>query len=101
MKTSACLLGTALLLLPAAAFADSLQEFLHKALQGDNSEIMLGRLAAGRANNPGVRDYGRTLQTDHTQARNDVLNVAKRFGVRSDRDMAPEARDERDKLSNL
>ena len=60
-------------LTPLAARADSPREFLHHALQGDNSEIMLGNLAADRARDPAVREFGRTLVNDHSKARGEVL----------------------------
>jgi putative membrane protein len=86
---------------PLAARADSPREFLYKALQGDNSEVMLGNLAADRARNPAVRDYGRKLANDHRQARGEVLDVGRRFGVRFTREVAPEAREERDRLMGM
>jgi putative membrane protein len=88
-------------LMPAAARADSPREFLYHALQGDNSEIMLGNLAADRARDPGVRDFGRTLVRDHAKARGEVLDVGRRFGLRPTREIAPEARGERDRLMGL
>ena len=86
---------------PMAARADNPREFLTNALAGDNSEIMLGNLAADRARNPAVRDFGRTLVSDHTQARSEVLDVGRRFGLRSSREIAPEAREERDRLAGM
>ena len=62
-----------LMTIPLAAQADSPRAFLDKALKGDNSEIMLGRLAADHAGSQAVRDFGNTLVRDHTQARNQVL----------------------------
>jgi putative membrane protein len=103
MKTS-LLAGSILLaaaLAPLSARADSPREFLYHALQGDNSEIMLGNLAADRARDPAVRDYGRKLANDHSQARNEVLDVGRRFGIRPTREVAPEARDEREKLQDM
>jgi putative membrane protein len=88
-------------LMPLAARADSPREFLNQALQGDNSEIMLGNLAADRARDPAVRDYGRKLASDHSQARREVLDVGRRFGIRPTREVAPEARDARDRLTGL
>jgi len=88
-------------LTPMAARADSPREFLYHALQGDNSEIMLGNLAADRARDPAVRDYGRKLANDHSQARSEVLDVGRRFGIRPTREVAPEARDEREKLQDM
>lgn len=103
MKSS-FLAGSILLaaaLAPVAARADSPREFLYHALQGDNSEIMLGNLAADRARDPAVRDYGRKLANDHSQARSEVLDVGRRFGIRPTREVAPEARDERQRLQDM
>ena len=83
------------------AFADSPRHFLQSALQGDNSEMMLGRLAADRARNPRVRDYGRMLSSDHHNAREEILQIGARMGVRRNRDLTPEAAEERDKLQNM
>jgi putative membrane protein len=103
MNRSILLAGSVvfLALTPVAAQADNPRAFLQHALQGDNSEIMLGRLAADRARNPAMRDYGQTLASDHVQARQEVVDVGRRFGLRPDREPAPEARDERDRLSGM
>jgi len=58
--------------LSPAAMADSPRQFLREAMQGNNSEIMLGNLAAERARSPAVREFGRTLVSDHQQARGSV-----------------------------
>jgi putative membrane protein len=85
----------------STAYADSPREFLQKALEGDNSEIMLGRLAADRARSPRVRDFGNMLVTDHSQAKEELLEVARRMGVRDQGDVAPEAQEERRRLSRM
>jgi len=103
MKRSFLLAGAvavAMSLSPAAK-ADSPREFLRHAMQGDNSEIMLGGLAADRARSPAVRDFGQTLVSDHQQARNEVREVGRRFGVWPNRASSPQARDERNKLMDL
>jgi len=84
-----------------AAWADNPREFLHEAMQGNNSEIMLGRLADDQARSPAVREFGRTLVSDHRQAREEVRDLGRRFGLPPDRDIAPEAQDERDRLMGL
>lgn len=84
-----------------AAQADSPREFLFHAQRGDNSEIMLGRLAAERGRSSSVRDYGQTLVSDHRQARDEVRELGRRFGLRADREPAPEARQERDRLMGM
>src|SRR3954468_10040107 len=104
MTRSFLIAGSILLaaaLAPIAAQADSPREFLNNALMGNNSEIMLGNLAADRGRSPGVREFGRTLVSDHTQARNEVLDVGRRFGVRPTREVAPGIREERDRLASL
>jgi putative membrane protein len=84
-----------------AALADSPREFLQKAQQGNNSEIMLGRLAAERARNPAVREFGQTLVSDHRQARDEVRALGARFGVRPNRAPSAEAIEERETLMSM
>jgi len=84
-----------------AARADSPREFLTQAQQGANAEIMLGQLAVERGRSPGVREFGQTLVDDHRQARQDVRDLGRRFGVRPTRDVTPEAREERDRLAAM
>jgi putative membrane protein len=84
-----------------AARADNPREFLMQAQHGANSEIMLGQLAAERGRSPAVREYGQTLVSDHRQAREEVRNLGRRFGVPLTREVAPEAREERDRLTAM
>jgi putative membrane protein len=83
------------------AFADSPQDFLTKAIQGDNSEIMLGKLAQQNGGSAGVRDYGRMLVTDHTKARNQVVALARKQNVTPTDAASDEGNQERDKLAGL
>lgn len=85
----------------SAAQADDPREFLRNAQQADNSEIMLGRMAAQQARSPAVRDFGSRLVSDHRQARDEVRELGRRFGLRPNRDIAPEAQDERERLADL
>lgn len=98
------LFGVAALCLTAGAAAAQPKgdrQFLKEALQGDNSEMRLGDLAARRAASPAVRDYGRTLHDDHARARDEVLRVAQRLAVPDTQAMAPEARQEARRLDRL
>jgi putative membrane protein len=104
MNRSLTLAGSILFiaaLTPVTAQADNPREFLQNALQGDNSEIMLGHVAADHARSPAVRDFGKTLIDDHVQARNEVLDIGRRFGLGPDREPAPQAREERDRLMGM
>jgi len=75
--------------------------FLQHAIQGDNSEVRLGRLIARQGASPQVRSFGRTLTSDHSLARSQAATVARRIGVRAPTWMAPEARTEYAKLSHM
>lgn len=104
MRTALILAATAATLLaaqPSAAQPGRDRQFLKDALQGDNSEMRLGDLAAQRAQDPAVRDFGRMLHDDHARSREEALRVAQQMGVRDTQAMAPEARQEARKLDRL
>lgn len=95
--------AAAVLILAGAANAQSRDDrhFLTEALRGDNSEMMLGQMAAERAVSPRVRAYGRTLHDDHARARDQAMRVAARLGVPPTTATMPEARAEAYKLRRL
>jgi putative membrane protein len=94
------LIATAILT-AAPAFAAPPAQFLHKAIEGDNSETTLGRLIASRGASAQVRSFGRTLVTDHSRARVEASAVARRMRVQPPTSVAPEARSEYRKLSRM
>jgi putative membrane protein len=65
----------------ALAGPSNRQDFLKDAIKGDNSEIRLGQLAARNGGTPAVREYGRTLMTDHMKAKKEASRVANQLGV--------------------
>ncbi len=91
----------ALLMGTAAVFADSPREFLYKAQQGSNSEIMMGRLASEKGRSRAVREFGQTLMNDHRQARDEVRNLGSKFGVRPSREPSQEAKETMERLRSL
>jgi len=102
MKRSFLFAGTMIAgLALTPAYADSPRQFLQNALQGANSEIMLGRMAAERARSPAVREFGQTLVSDHQQARQELRDLGRNFGLRPGWQPSDEARDERQKLDGL
>ena len=102
MKRSVLFAGTMIAgLALTPAYADSPRQFLQNALQGANSEIMLGRMAAERARSPAVREFGQTLVSDHQQARQELRDLGRDFGLRPGWQPSDEARDERQKLDGL
>lgn len=65
-----------------AASNPSPADFLKAAVQADNSEIMLGRMAEqNQTASPGVRDYARMLVEDHTANLQKAQALAKEHGV--------------------
>jgi putative membrane protein len=96
---AASLFALAAMALPAGAATPA--HFLHDAIQGDNSEMTLGAMAADRGASMGVRQFGRQLQRDHADARRDAVGVARSLGVSVPADMTPEARSERIRLQRL
>lgn len=97
-------LGAAVLLLAAgvaSAETASDRAFLKKAIEGDNSEIMLGKIAQARGASPGIKDFGAMLVTDHTKAREEAMRVAARIGVMMPTRLKKEVEDERGKLERL
>ena len=86
-----------------AAFAkeDKARDFLTSAMQGDNSEVMLGKLATERASSPAAKHFGQMLVDDHSMHLQKVVKVASGMNVPAEHQAAPAAEKERDKLSKL
>ena len=84
-----------------SAFAAGDKAFLNKAMEGDNSEMRLGQMAAQNGSSRGVREFGHMLNTDHAKAKADALPVAKAHGLAPTDEMAPEAKEEAGKLKDL
>lgn len=85
----------------AAAQSSDARHFLTKAMEGDNSEMMLGSLAAQRGASPDLRAYGQTLHDDHSQAFGQASQLAHQLGVPETHAVMPEASKERAKLEHL
>ena len=85
----------------SAFAAKSPTDFIKDAIQGDNSEIMLGQMAEQKGGSQQVKDFGRTLVTDHSKAKNEASTVAKTLGVTPPDVPTDEAKDEQTKLSTM
>lgn len=96
-------LGGTALLCGGAAQAQNMtdKQFVTDAISGDIGEIEFGQLAQARGATPGVRDFGRTLESDHGQARLQMTAVATSLGVTPPTGAKSEAREEYKKLSSL
>jgi putative membrane protein len=76
-------------------------EFITDAIQGDNSEIMLGQMAEEKGGSQQVKDFGKTLAADHSTAKAEASTVAKALGVTPPDTPMAEAKDEQKKLSTM
>lgn len=84
----------------SAASAES-KDFLTDALQGDVAEIKMGQLAEKNGGSTPMKDFGKTLVTDHTKAGEQVKATAKQVGVTVKEEPSSEARKDYDKLTKL
>ncbi|HEY2750722.1 DUF4142 domain-containing protein [Phenylobacterium sp.] len=103
MKSTMLAAVAALALTTTAAAADSkdARHFLKDAMEGDNSEVMLGQLAAKKGASEGTRAFGQMLAEDHAKGRADAGRVAGQLGVPQTDEAMPEAMRERMKLEGL
>jgi putative membrane protein len=93
---------TILVLSATNAFAaKNATEFITDAIQGDNSEIMLGQMAEEKGGSQQVKDFGKTLVADHSAAKAEASTVAKALGVTPPDTPMAEAKDEHEKLSKM
>ena len=76
-------------------------EFITDAIQGDNSEIMLGQMAEEKGGSQQVKDFGKTLVADHSTAKAEASTVAKALGVTPPDTPMAEAKEEQKKLSTM
>jgi putative membrane protein len=84
----------------AAPSADS-KSFLTDAAQGDAAEIKMGQLAEKNGGSAEMKQFGKTLVTDHTKAGDQVKATAKKVGVTVAGEPNSEQKKDYDKLSKL
>jgi putative membrane protein len=75
--------------------------FVKKAMEGDNSEVSLGKLAEQRGSSTGVRDFGHMLQMDHSMHKDKLAALAPTVGAKPTDDMPLMAKMEHQKLEGL
>ncbi len=78
-RTSLVLAAAALVLTATAAFAEPSQAdkaFAATAAQSGLAEVQAGQLASQRATSAQVKQYGQKLVTDHTQANDQLQQIA-------------------------
>ena len=93
----------ALLTASTGAFAQNRanKTFLEEAIQGNYAEIQIGQLAQQKGQSDGVKSFGQMLVTDHSNANNKALSVAKGVGLNSPDGPNKKQQSNYDRLSKL
>jgi putative membrane protein len=84
----------AALVVPTAAIAVPPAAFLRDAIQGNFSEVTLGRVIQNRGSNAQVRSFGAMLVHDHSRGLAQAQGIAARLRLRIPPTLTPEARRE-------
>jgi putative membrane protein len=66
------------------------QSFVTKAAQGGAAEVKLGQLAADKASNQKVKDFGKRMVADHGKAGAQLSSIAKKKSLEAPSDMTSE-----------
>lgn len=77
------------------------EAFVIAAQQSTKGEVALGQMAAEKAQNAEVRDFGMRLVKDHSKANKELLEFASRRDIALENDLSAEHRQLSDKLSGL
>lgn len=100
--TGAFALGAALVLAPGANAADKKAEaFVKDAMQGNMAEIEMGKLAQQNGQSEAVKDFGKTLETDHGSANQKLQGIASQLGVQAPSEPKKKQQSEHHKLMGM
>ncbi len=83
----------------AVAAAD--KTFMTKAAEGGLAEVELGQLAADKASNSDVKQFGKQMVDDHGKANDQLKSIAAQKGVNLPTDLNAKDKAEKDRLSKL
>jgi putative membrane protein len=107
MAAAWLLAATAAAFIPASGSQEirdakpSAQSFLQKAAEGQQAEIVLGRLAAARAGDEQVKQFGAQMMQDHRKASAEIQQLASKEGVALPTELTGKHRDKKEKFSRL
>ncbi|MBD2041728.1 DUF4142 domain-containing protein [Microcoleus sp. FACHB-672] len=77
------------------------KDFVMKAAQDNLAEIQLGQLAAEKATSDAVKEFGQMMVEHHTQATQELTQLARQKGLTLPTDMGEENRAKVERLSKL
>lgn len=81
----------------ASSSAD--QQFLENAIKGNRAEVELGRMMESKATDPQVKQFAQLMVKDHSEALNQVQQLAQKKSSASASGLPPDAQDLKQKLS--
>jgi putative membrane protein len=84
-----------------APLAGAEQAFLKEAATGGLMEVELGRLAAEKASNAEVKQFGQRMVDDHGKANQQLSTIAQQKNVQVPTELAGKAKADYDRLSKL
>jgi putative membrane protein len=79
----------------------SAQSFLQKAAEGQQAEIILGRLASERAADRQVKEFGVHMMEDHRKASEEIRQLAAREGVALSSELTGRHKDKQERFAQL
>jgi len=105
MRTLTITLATLALLVPVSLVAAQTTspdaQFVQEAAIGNLAEVELGRLAVQRGTNPGVKQFGQRMVTDHGAAQAELMQIAQGRGMALPAEPDAAHRAIRDRLAQL
>lgn len=77
------------------------QQFMNEAIQGDLSEINMGKLAQQKGESQGVKQFGQMLEQDHGQHLQQAKTTAQQLGLTAPNEPNAKQKEMYDRLSKL
>jgi len=85
----------------STAISSGDRTFVTKASQGGSAEVKLGQLAADKAENPKVKDFGKRMVDDHGKANNELSSIAQKKNIQTPTDLTAKDKALETRLSGL
>ena len=85
----------------SANLAAADRNFVMKAARGGLAEVEFGRLAAEKASNPDVKQFGQKMVDDHSKANDELKTIAQQKGIDLPTDLDAKDKATRDHLAKL
>ncbi len=86
---------------PPGTLVNGDQTFLNDAIQGDLAEIDVGKLAQQKGSAQDVKQFGRTLEKDHSQHLQKAKQTAQQMGLNAPSEPSAKQKKTYDQLSKL